>query len=327
MKKQHLLSICIAGALLTACSSGGSSGMKNNNINIAKPDNSSTIDNGTGNNGTNQNTENNELPHPRKVPQELQNAVNDAQKMKIIWSPMKGQHSETIGNKSYNKDEFIYAADFDMGYTEHPFTHSNNEYSDDTGKVKIYRMSYVTIFNFITDKNSIKNNTTTEQDISHYAPYNAGYFTDKAPSTGKATYKGIAFVGDDKGQFNLDVDFGHQSTSGKITNLSKSDIILEKGNIKLLASGSDNDGPKKMGFIGIAKLGADYNHLDVDYVISKDGKVSEDNYPYKKYKYNGHFYGPKAEEVAGMIYGVTGSNEDLDTELATFAGQRGKIKK
>ncbi len=37
MKKQHILSICIAGALLTACGSGGSAGIKNNNTNIAPP--------------------------------------------------------------------------------------------------------------------------------------------------------------------------------------------------------------------------------------------------------------------------------------------------
>ncbi len=306
MKTKNILLLCVLSSTLIACGSGGSGGS------------SSTSDS--------------KLPYSYKVPNHLKDAVETALKIDVDWEPAKGYNPLTINNNKYEKGDIAELSQFNLGYSENTYTLTNKDIIQ-KGLLKVYRMPYSLIFSLIADKGSVKLSSENDgtapdkyNDIMAFKPGYTGYYTDNMPEVGKTTYLGKAFVGNEVGEFNLDVDFGDsKSVSGKITNLAKGDIILEKGEIKPVSIGGSD--VKKMGFIGNATLSGDYAYLIKEYVGSKDGTVTEDDgYSYNYHKYSGHFFGEKAEEVAGTVYGSdeTGYHDD---ELAAFGGQRGEIQK
>lgn len=311
MKKYQTLSICVVAALLTAC--GGGSGGR------------TMAPNGNNQGGS---TPSNTLPQHYGIPSHLQKAVSEAQQKQIKRAAVPGYDALTIGNNVYNQGDYVKTSDFDLGYSEQDYTESEEEYVTRKGQVKIYRMPYATIFNFITEPD-ITHNKYPGTSVPKFDGGLMGYYTDNnVPTAGKAVYQGVAFVGNEKGQFYLDVDFGRKVTAGKITNLSQNDIILGKGQVKPVASERSSDGPNKMGFIGDVQLNGNYTHLSQRYDIALDDSVSLNaGTDYQHHIYKGHFFGAEAEEVAGFIYGVDNKNDILDNELAVFAGQRGKIKK
>ncbi len=308
MKNQHTLLMLALSSILIACGSGGSGGSS----------------------GSTPTTPNSNLPKNYEVPNNLKDAVEKTMQIKIDWQGAIGYKPMSINGREYDTGEQVNFSQFNLGYSENTYTFTNKR-TIEQGKFRIYRMPYSVVFSFIADKNSVKyapNYHSTEKfdDVLAFKPGVGGYYTDKdTPTTGTATYQGIAFIGNEKGTFNLDVDFAKKTTEGKITNLAKNDIILEKGKIQPVGI-NENEGPKKMGFIGNAKLNGDYAYLIKGYT-PKNGKVIEDKgYSYDYHKYSGHFFGPKAEEVAGTVYGSDKSGYH-DDNLVSFGGQRGEIKK
>ncbi len=183
MKKQPILSICIAGALLTACGSGGSSG--------TTPANS-------------------KLPYQHEVPKELKEAVNNALKIPVVWNPAPGdKHSATIGNKVYNKGDTINLANLSLGLTKTTYSQSIDEENSNKGNVKIYRQNYSAIIAFLPTEAKMASNSDGEYYIEETASLSIpiGYYTENMPSTGKASYKGKSFYGNEEGNFNLAVNF------------------------------------------------------------------------------------------------------------------------
>ncbi len=363
MKKQHILSICIAGALLTACGSGGSAGIKNNNTNITPPDNGSTnnnsstdngtnnngsanngsanngstTDNGTNNNTPNTNPTNGKLPYPHKVPAELQSAVKDALQLEVDWNPAPGdKHSFVMNGKTHNKGDKIDLTELDLGLTETSYSAGADKDYSDKGKMKVYRQNYSVIMAFLpTEGKLASNNSDTNEQretISLSAPI--GYLTKDLPTAGKATYKGKAFYQTETGNLNLAVNFGDKKVSGNISGLSVGKVKLHETDISMIEFEdvtTDEGGlTGAMGYKGTATLANNGKFSLKRANVSKDGvKPAADRVfgsDTHRFEYEGFFFGPKAEETVGEIsvYKKDGNYED---EVLNFAGQRGEIKK
>ncbi len=315
MKKQHILSICIAGALLTACgsgSSGGSTNIKNKNTNIIQP-----------NNGSNQNP----INAKNKVPSHLKRAVKEALKFQVHYEHAPNyKATAVIDNKSYNKGDFIYLTDFDLGYSVHNFIDSESEYGATKGKVRIYRLPYSVITaDTITYIDLATNNTHGTNSVSYGAKFYLGYPTKNLPKTGKANYTGKSFYNEEMGNLNLVADFGSKKVNGKITGLSTGDVTLKEGKIQPVKY---RDG-KQMGFSGEVLLANKKAFSKAAHIDSNGKRFSSEELNSSEYNfaYSGHFFGPKAEEVGGVIKAVKKDNNWEYEMFLNFAGQRGKIKK
>ncbi len=118
MKKYQLLFLGVTVALLTACGSGGSGGSS-----------SSTAGR-------------NNLPYQYDVKPELKQAVRDSLKYKVDWEPVKGRKTLTIDGKSYNKGDFIYYTNFDLGYSKHDDFESRKGSHITKGEFRVYRQPY-----------------------------------------------------------------------------------------------------------------------------------------------------------------------------------------
>ncbi len=349
MKKQHILSICIAGALLTACgsgSNGNSQGIKDNNSNIAPPHNSSTTDNGANTNGTNNNNSadngtntdngannsnqtpsNGKLPYEHKVPKELQEAV---EKALTLPAPEDEKFSATIGDKNYGKGDSLNLTDFDLGLTKTNYTISDEEETS-KGELKIYRQHYSALMNLLpTDTKLSSDNSEEYTDTLVITGNPGGYTTQNMPETGKATYKGKSFYQQEEGDFNLAVNFGENTVKGEITGLSVGTVALEE--TQYISFKHDEEETAQFGYKGVAT--PHNSNLTVKMATRTQNGMEVTNKDFTANKYNfiyeGRFFGPKAEETGGVVYTEPkfGSNEDDDyIDILNFAGQRGEIKK
>ncbi len=307
MKKQHILSICITGALLTACGSGGSSG--------TAPTNS-------------------KLPYKHEVPKELKEAVKNALKIPVNWNPAPdNKHSATFGDKVYNKGDIINLTDFDLGLTKTNYSESNGKRYTFKGKAKVYRQHYSAIMAFFPTEIKHASKTIqkdTNKIVTLSIPF--GYWTENMPDTGKATYKGKSFYRTEEGDLNLAVNFSDKKISGNINGLSTGKVTLEETDI-----GKTVDlGKKRLwGYNGSASLPNNKKFTANIATTDKKGitTIADKDYTPNKYhfRYEGAFLGPKAEETGGIIFAQPkpgNHNQDAsNTNILNFAGQRGEIKK
>ncbi len=325
MKKQHILSICIAGALLTACGSGSDGGGTSIN---------------KGNSNTHTNPTNGKLPYPHKVPTELQQAVKNALKIPVYWNPALGDKvSVTMGDKSYQNGDNVDLTDFDLGLTQTNFTDSQDEGYSSKGNVKIYRQNYSAIMAFLPTEGKLASNNDIEKETEEVVSISRpiGYVTKNMPETGKATYKGKSFYQTEEGNFNLAVNFGDNKVSGEITGLSVGKVTLKEtgfGETTYEPLGKDTKEEKAFGYKGIATLSNGKQFTVKMATTTKNGveSVTDEKFTSDKYEfeYMGGFFGPNAEETVGKIWArnKTDQNEDLNfTDIVGFAGQRGKIEK
>ncbi len=334
MKGQTILSICIAGALLTACGSSGSAGTKpaNTNSNTKPPiKNTDTNKTGKGKPSTDNST-NSKNPNtsPAKgkseVPNNLEKAVKEALKFEIDHAPAPNhQSSVVIGNKSYNKGDFVYFTDFDLGYSEHNDSYSETEDGSTKGKTRLYRLPYsVIVAETITDIKLATNNSDKHFAMGHGATLYLGYPTKNLPQTGKANYTGKSFYNEETGNFSLATDFGSKKVNGKITGLSTGEVTLKEGKIQLL----EYRDAKQMGFSGEALLANGKAFSKTAHIDNNGKRFDSDEMNSSKYNfvYSGHFFGPKAEEVGGIIEAIKKDEYRDSEEIINFAGQRGEIK-
>ncbi len=274
------------------------------------------------------------------VPDNLKQAVKKALEFKVDWEPVPNHSSVTIDKNSYNKGESFYLTDFGLGYSEHDFASSEDKEYIAEGKLRIYRLPYSVIV------------AATEEKVTALAPYNnnedgvvgygaglyVGYLTKDLPETGTADYVGKSFYNDETGNLKLSVNFGEKAiTSGEITGLSTGKVTFKRGNFEVVdyEDFADRD-IETMGFKGEAMLANANSKLVQKYTKSatgdsvefKERALSASNH---HFRYEGHFFGPNAEEVAGDISvyekKADGSKGDWIDSPINFAGQRGKIKK
>ncbi|WP_245911136.1 factor H binding family protein [Neisseria iguanae] len=113
-----------------------------------------------------------------------------------------------------------------------------------------------------------------------------GYTTKQLPSEGQFNYKGIAFTANETGVLSYDVDFANKTGSGRITGISQAGpVTLPKGNITTI---NYMNNPDKVGISGFG--------IEADAVSARVGNGS----------YRLGFFGPNAEEIAGVFEGVLG---------------------
>ncbi len=314
MKHYQFLAICTTALLLSACGggSGGSGG------NFTTPNSSSSL----GQNYT--------------VPNHLKDAVREALSMLVDWDPAPGPGGYkplTIAGKTYNKGDRVYFTDFDLGYSEKPYLGTYITKAKQSGIIRVYRLPYSMILSHtiskaeetLDDDSVIRHSYGTGVNLSSLGYL--GYHTkeEDLPQTGKATYVGKSFYHKETGNFNLDVDFGSKKVNGEITGLTTGLVTLEEADIKPVGF------QHEMGFEGnvtIAKGKALQPVVSVDRTGNQVFYTEEYNTSKYDFEYEGHFFGPKAEEVAGIIVG----HEKLDhlkrpsVAPINFAGQRGEIK-
>ncbi len=316
MKNYQLLFLSIIVALLTACGSGGSGGSS-----------SSTAGR-------------NNLPHQYDVKPELKQAVRDSLKVKVDWDPAKGHQSDIIDGKVYKNGDFIYLTDFDLGYSTHDESTSRKNLFISKSKLRVYRLPYsVILATTVTDATSLVSyNDGNKEDIESYgADSYAGYLTKDLPQTGSANYVGKSFYNDETGNLKLSVNFGEKAiTGGEITGLSVGKVTFKPGKIEPLEyEGFEDEEVAATGFKGDielananSKLIEKYTHSDKSGTRFKEKALGASNH---RFGYEGHFFGPNAEEAAGDIdvyeKRADGTRGNYVDTLINFAGQRGKIKK
>ncbi len=219
MKNYQLLFLSITVVLLTACGSGGSGGSS-----------SSTAGR-------------NNLPHQYDVKPELKQAVRDSLKYKVDWEPVKGHQPEVIDGKGYNKGDFIYLTDFDLGETEHNFKTTDDKEAIIKGKLRVYRLPYsVIVADKYTDVTLASNNPDNSYGGFYGVGFYMGYLTNDLPKTGSADYVGKSFYNDETGDFKLSVNFGEKAvTSGEITGLTTGKVTFKPGRIEDMSYHYDNE--------------------------------------------------------------------------------------
>ncbi len=343
MKKQHILSICIAGALLTACGSGSSGGSTPTKPAKTKADVKKPTDSNSGHNVKNnakndaKNSSNGRSPNNSK---ELRKAVENALKLPVYWDPVSGdKNSATMGGKAYHNGDDINLTDFNLGLTKTTYSQSEDGHFTGKGRVKVYRQNYSAILAFFPTEGKLasnnEENTNTEEAVSISRPI--GYVTKYMPNTGKATYTGKSFYQAEEGNLSLAVNFGEKTVSGAITGLNVGKVTLNKtrigeGTYEPLGKNAKEE--KAFGYSGIATLSNNGKFVVKMVTTTKNGvksiidkKFSSDKY---HFNYTGGFFGPKAEETVGKIWAENKTDENDDysfTDIIGFAGQRGKIKK
>ncbi len=271
MKNYQLLFLSITVALLTACGSGGSgSGSKKSSSQIATPNkpsknlineketqkgNSENKPSSKPNNGEQQNNPKNETgseinnkkeqsgnqqgnpeDEPSSKPSDsvsdnLKQAVRDSLKAKVDWDPAKGHSSLVIDGKSYNKGDFVYFSDFELGESEHNFKDTEDKEVIIKGKMKVYRLPYsVIVADKYTDVTLADNNSANSYRGFYGTGFYAGYLTKDLPETGSADYVGKSLYNDETGDFKLSVNFGKKAiTSGEEKLMLKSMILSIPG--------------------------------------------------------------------------------------------------
>ena len=136
--------------------------------------------------------------------------------------------------------------------------------------------------------------TGTEKDYDFFA-LSFGHSTPLAniPTTGKATYQGIALDRNDDGKLTYDVDFGRKRGSGKIEGLERYGTITLRP----------------------AVFTSQYNSFNNTY--SYGGRDSATSDSGMNVEYFFRFYGDHAEEIAGQVMG--------NSRGIVFHGERGAI--
>ncbi len=301
MKHYQFLAICTTALLLSACG-GGSGG------NFTTPNN-------------------NNLGQNYTVPNHLKDAVREAMTYPVDWDPAPGHSALTLGNKTYNKDDRIDLASFPLGYSEVNSISSDSEGIVATGKYRIYRLPYsVIIAELILDAEPASDNTAEQFSYTQSTGPYVGYLTQNLPQTGKATYTGKSFYNEEIGDFNMAVDFADKKvTDGSITGLTKGDVFLSEGEIQPVEY---IDGHTQIGFAGEAVFidsepGANSINFDKNSKSFVKKEYSSSDYDFN---YSGHFFGPNAEEVGGLVWAENKTNPSHNYVLINFAGQCGEIK-
>ncbi len=300
MKHYQFLAICTTALLLSACG-GGSGG------NFTTPNN-------------------NNLGQNYTVPNHLKDAVREAMTYPVYWDPAPGRSALTLGNKTYNKGDSLDFTIFPLGYSEESGSISISGEVNTIGKFRIYRLPYSIITaETITDIELASNSNYNRFGVGYGTAFYLGYPTQSLPQTGKATYVGKSFYNEETGDFNMTVDFADKKvTDGSITGLTTGNITLKEGNIQPVEYADRT----RIGFKGEAVL-ANGKAIEPHVSIDKNGKdfnTTEYNSSYYNFEYSGHFFGPNAEEAAGLIEAKGKTNPNDAAELINFAGQRGEIK-
>ena len=135
----------------------------------------------------------------------------------------------------------------------------------------------------------------SEHGLNLKAAYGIEPLAGEIPTSGKATYTGVAFDKDDRGTLSYHVDFGSKQGHGNITNLGR------YGNVTLQP--------------------ATFRQVnEADYVIyeipQRVGVASSDRYG--RMSYDLRLWGPQAAELSGKL-------SNTDEAVAVFHGTRGAI--
>ena len=145
------------------------------------------------------------------------------------------------------------------------------------GENRVYKQQYSAVWGFRRDALISNGETTTsrfsiDKVVGNLTP------ADAIPTTGIATYSGIAFGTFGKGDLNYQINFAEKSGEGRISNVTDvknvADIVLQKGQIQgnIIESSAVTENPKYK-----------------EYFEPTSGK------------YIMGIYGPNAEEIAGKV--------------------------
>ena len=108
----------------------------------------------------------------------------------------------------------------------------------------------------------------------------SGYATQILPTAGTYNYAGVAFTQNEQGKLNYSVNFDEKTGSGSISGITAAgNITLNKGNIEPYNSTDLN--------------GTQYTGLGITSTATSE-KAGSGNYHLG-------FFGPNAEEVAGVV--------------------------
>lgn len=294
---------------LTACgSSGGGSGTK---VNLELPKQESPI-----------NTEpsiNQVDPSYKERVKSIKN-VSDEPALENLRNNWKREYtSEQLKNLKYfqNEKQIQEGESFpalSVGFHSYRERHEIDDKNYGEATVRIYELPYSQILawsNSISVKNGQKNERK-EMDLLFSDINGLATPPDTAKSLkGSATYTGQAFDSKNTGKLTYSIDFGKQTGEGKITGFKDyGDIKLEKSNLK--------------GFTD------PYNEphlaeptMAVDRATATFSKTGE------KGSYSLGLFGPKAEEIVGVVYdkdNLPKSINDGTRGLIGFGGQRGELK-
>ena len=215
----------------------------------------------------------------------------------------------TIDGKTYKVGEKVDISALPNGFSQHGYSIKDAAYLSDgvvhkedyVGTLQVYQQPYSYVLGNLL-RAQIRNNSGVEEPINQFTVDGVGGLataTDKIPKAGMFTYNGIAFTKGQQGQLSYAVNFDQSVGSGVITGLADTGkITLNEGRISNQSIGGINQ-------VGVTATS----------ISEKLGSG----------KYQLGFFGPNAEEIAGVVHhdqfidkGAT-LPDDYDVG---FAGQR-----
>lgn len=208
-----------------------------------------------------------------------------------------------IKGKSYRGGDKVDISAYPQGLSVEPFKSSSIVYKDSNGdyresldgNIHLYKQAYSVVLGSYIRNLSDQNNPTWTKLVDKFAISSIqGEITPSTalPNSGNYTYKGQAFNQSETGALTYTVDFSRRRGQGSITGLSEAGTItLQNAPIAAI----NEPGFKGMGISGdaaSAKLGAG--------------------------KYGLGFFGPKANEIAGMVELTRPGNPGSTTAAQDF---------
>ena len=190
-------------------------------------------------------------------------------------------------------------------------------------------LNYAKVTGWAHDMNAAGGNTS-DDPIKRYRGYNVhGVATENMPTTGSATYEGSLYAdGWDvnqpvenmgrthvRGDLTLEANFANSEISGRFDGLQ----IRSPGESQYQALGSGNSIDISNGAIAGSGFTADWTGMDTD-----ANSAPEDTVHGFSGAMNGGFYGPAAEEVAGVLSGSRAATATTPEQL--FVGGFGGKK-
>jgi len=240
-------------------------------------------------------------PSLTQVPAELREPVKAAKTYDVAGYLDPG---ETIEKFTVDGKDALGGYDFSalpVGFSTKPYEMhytDNGVPGTEKGDLQIYNQAYSVVFGALLkeeDGSSVTPSDTIFDEWDVLGLYTEKSAVDALVAEGvKATYTGAAFTPKEQGALSYTVDFGKQKGSGSITG------IVATGNITLEEAGLMTVGMGE-GIVGNATLENPVPGASTS-------------------KYALSLYGPKAEEIAGLLW-HHGAQYDDGIEVI-FAGKR-----
>ena len=297
------IAVATMACLLAACSSGSGSGSKvSTNSSSVTPSASTSGSNTSGSNTSGSNTSGNNTSGNNTSGNNTTSDNNFLQSLKKQAQghalDITGKGSDFKGDKGFNRASpytikingktyqgIANLDDFQNGLQNHTFqdtftTNDGRYTAKRDGTIRLYKQKYSVVAGM--QANNIQITGEGKTFTGNAAPFDVdtlvGSYTQTLPSAGIYNYAGLAFNQNEQGSLKYSVNFDKRVGSGSITGLqSTGKITLNEGSIK--------------------KMTNDFNLPS--YGIESSASVEKD--ATGQYKYGVAFFGPNAEEIAGLV--------------------------